>query len=416
LLLAALFLTSARVWTWLLGLQWLIGIGVDYLLAERFHPFWSTMFVAADSLDGAVGASVATFLIRQPAQPRIRQVLGFFAAAGLGAAASALLGALCAVNVLGDANYLHQWQIWWAGNWLGSLAIAPVVLTWAVRWRLPDLSVRTAHRWDLIAISIVLMGMTQWIFSATPGSLTTFLQLPSMLLAILIVAAFRLPPRWSTTLAATAVLLASYHSSQGLGPFTAQPDLFARIGSLQFFLATLLVFTFMLATVLLEKQRTFEQLTTSEERYRQFVTHSSEAVWRVELDEPMPLDCPWMRSCRGSNGMRTSLNAISRTSACTKVQGTLPRISAAGAPTCPGRQSICITSKPRHVGIIQWMACVSRWLRQKVNKSIWPTSAQSSKTANCCGFGGWHATSPSWPISTSVYGLDRSDCGPTRVI
>jgi signal transduction histidine kinase len=292
LLLAALFLTSVRVWTWLLGLQWLIGIGVDYLLAERFHPFWSTMFAAADSLDGVVGASVATFLIRQPAQPRIRQVLGFFAAAGLGAAASALLGALCAVNVLGDANYLHQWQIWWAGNWLGSLAIAPVALTWAVRWRLPELSVRTAHRWDLIAISIVLMGMTQWIFSAAPGSLTTFLQLPSMLLAILVVAAFRLPPRWSTTLAATAVLLASYHSSQGLGPFAAQPDLFARIGSLQFFFAALLVFTFMLATVLLEKQRTFEQLTTSEDRYRQFVTHSSEAVWRVELDEPMPLGLP----------------------------------------------------------------------------------------------------------------------------
>ena len=29
LLLAALFLTSVRVWTWLLGLQWLIGVGVD---------------------------------------------------------------------------------------------------------------------------------------------------------------------------------------------------------------------------------------------------------------------------------------------------------------------------------------------------------------------------------------------------
>src|SRR5262249_8073248 len=120
-------------------------------------------------------------------------------------------------------------------------------------------------------------------------SLTTYLQLPSILLAVLVVAAFRLPPRWSTTLAAVVVLLAAYLSSRELGPFAAEAHLFARIASLQIFLATLLVFTFMLAIVLLEKQRTLDQLTTSEDRYRQFVTHSSEAVWRVELDQPMPM-------------------------------------------------------------------------------------------------------------------------------
>ena len=42
-------------------------------------------------------------------------------------------------------------------------------------------------------------------------------------------------------------------------------------------------------TVLLEKERTFNALTLSEERYRQFVAHSSEAVWRIELAQPMPM-------------------------------------------------------------------------------------------------------------------------------
>jgi signal transduction histidine kinase len=292
LLLVALFLTPPRIWPWLLSLQWVIGVLVDYLLAHQFRLFWSVLFSAANSLDGIVGASLAICLIRQPSQARIRQVIGFFVAAGLGATASALVGALCAVHVLTDANYVHQWQVWWAGNWLGSLAIAPVALTWAVRLRLPELAVHKFRRLDLMVISVVALGMTGWIFSAPPGSLTTFLQLPFMLLALLVVAAFRLPPRWSTTLAAAVVLLAAYLSSHELGPFAAEPNLFARIGSLQIFLAALLVFTFMLATVLLEKQRTFEQLTTSEERYRQFVTHSSEAVWRVELDEPMPMGLP----------------------------------------------------------------------------------------------------------------------------
>jgi signal transduction histidine kinase len=294
LLLVALFLAPPRIWIWLLSLQLCLGVLIDYLLAQQFRLAWSVLFAMANSVDAVVGATLAIRLIQQPAQPRIRQVIAFFAAAALGAAASASIGAFCAIHVLTDGNYLHQWQVWWAGNWMGSLAITPVALTWAVRLRLPDLAVRKVRRLELVVIAAVLMGMTQWIFSASPVSMsvTTFLQLPPILLALLVVAAFRLPPRWSTTLAAAVVLLAADLSSRGLGPFAAEPDLFARIGSLQIFLATLLVFTFMLATVLLEKRRAFEQLNTSEERYRHFVTHSSEAVWRVELEQPMPMGLP----------------------------------------------------------------------------------------------------------------------------
>ncbi len=289
LLLAALFLAPPRTWIWLLSLQVIIGVLVTYLLTQHFRVGWAMMYALADSLDGVVGATLAIGLIREPAQPRVRQVLAFFAAAGLGAAASGLIGALCATHLLTDANYWHQWQLWWAGNWLGSLAIAPVVLTWAIRLRLPNLAVRKFQPLELTLTTLVLMSMTWWIFSAPPVSPTTFLQLPSILLALVVVAAFRLPPRWSTTLAAAVVLLAALLSSFDLGPFGAEPNMFARIGSLQIFLATLLVFTFMLATVLLEKQRALEQLTTSEERYRYFVSHSSEAVWRVELEQPMPM-------------------------------------------------------------------------------------------------------------------------------
>jgi PAS domain-containing protein len=70
---------------------------------------------------------------------------------------------------------------------------------------------------------------------------------------------------------------------------SAEPNLFTRIGGLQLFLVTLVVVTFMLSTVLLEKERTFGALVLSEERYRQFVAHSSEAVWRVELAQPMSM-------------------------------------------------------------------------------------------------------------------------------
>ena len=58
------------------------------------------------------------------------------------------------------------------------------------------------------------------------------------------------------------------------------------------FCASLLVFTHLLSVGLLEKRRTLEHLTLSEQRYRNFVAHSSEAVWRIELTRPMPPDLP----------------------------------------------------------------------------------------------------------------------------
>ncbi len=260
--------------------------------AVDFKTQWSVVFAAANSVDAIVGATIARRFILAAALPRISQVIVFFAAAAIGAGASGVLGAFGAVHVMTDVSYFHQWQLWWTGNWLGSLAVAPVALTWAVRWQSPELAVRRAPLTEILATGAILLGMTVWIFSTPPARVATILQLPFVLLALLVVAAFRLPPRWATVFAAAVVLLAAWFASHGLGPFAADPNPFAGVGSLQLFLAALVVFTFMLATVLLEKSRTVDRLSMSEERYRHFVAQSSEAVWRVELDEPVPLGLP----------------------------------------------------------------------------------------------------------------------------
>ena len=143
--------------------------------------------------------------------------------------------------------------------------------------------------------------MTIWVFSAPPGSVTTILDLPFVLLALVIVAAFRLPPRWSTSFAAVAALIASYFASRGSGPFAGDPNPFVRVGAVQLYLATLVVITFMLAIVLVEMRNTVRLLRTSGERYHNFIEQSSEAVWRIELDVPMAPNLPsseqiaWLR-------------------------------------------------------------------------------------------------------------------------
>jgi signal transduction histidine kinase len=129
---------------------------------------------------------------------------------------------------------------------------------------------------------------TAWIFFAAPGSPTSLLDLPFVLLALLVLVGFRVPPRWAVAISALTILLAATAASRGLGPFAADPSAFGRLMALQTYLATLAVVTFMLTTVLAEKRRVFDELVLSDERYRNFVARSSEAVWRVELDQPMP--------------------------------------------------------------------------------------------------------------------------------
>ncbi len=191
---------------------------------------------------------------------------------------------------LADAPYLREWQLWWAGNWLGSLCIAPVVMGWAVRWHTREHSAPPPPAGELALIGTVLIGMTIWAFSTSQGRAATTLDLPFLLLALVIVAAFRLPPRWCTTLAAAAVLLAAYFASRGLGPFSGDPSPFVRVGAVQLYLATLAVINFMLTIVLLEMRNSVQLLRTSGERYHNFIEQSSEAVWRIELDVPMAPD------------------------------------------------------------------------------------------------------------------------------
>jgi signal transduction histidine kinase len=286
LLFMALWLSPRRNWIWILGLQLSVEFLIDVVRFRHFPWLQYTQYSPANSLDAIVGALIAQRLMSTPQVPRLKHVLQFLAAVALGSASSAMLGAID-WGQPGVAHYLRDWQLWWAGNWLGSLCVAPVVMGWTVRWRVRRFSAPSPPAAELVMFGGALLGMTIWVFSAAPGSLTSILNPPFVLLALMMVAAFRTPPRWCATLAAIAALLASYFASRGLGPFAGDPNPFVRVGAVQLYLATLVTITFMLTVVLLEMRNAMQDLRASGERYQNFVEQSSEAVWRIELDVPM---------------------------------------------------------------------------------------------------------------------------------
>jgi len=292
LLFMALWLSPRRNWIWILAIQLTVELSASAATADHFRLATYLPFAIANSVDGMVGALVASRLIPTPRVPRMRNVLLFIAAVAVGAAASAVVGAFATTRMFGGPDYVREWQIWWAGNWLGSLCIAPIVMGWAVRLRARQHSAPAGPAVEMMLIGFAMLAMASWVFSAPPGGVTTILDMPFVLLALAVIAAFRMPPRWSTGLAAATAILVSYFASHGLGPFAGDPSPFVRVGAVQLYLATLVVINFLLTVVLLEKRNAYQQLRTSDERYRNFIEHSSEAVWRVELSSPMDPHLP----------------------------------------------------------------------------------------------------------------------------
>jgi signal transduction histidine kinase len=289
LLFVALWFSPGRNWPWLLAVQIAVQLGMYFIYADRSNWQWGPWFALANSIDGVVSAILAKRFIVTSSPLAIRNVLLLFASVALGGAVGALVGAYASIHTAPGAHFLRQWQLWWAGTWLGSLFLAPVIICWAVRWRAPQRTSPSPRTLELLLIGAALLAVSYWTFSASQDGGTSILQSPTTLIALVIVVAFRMPPRWATTLTALSVLIVAYFTSRHLGPFVNFSSSFARIGNVQLYLAALIVIDSMLVTVLVEMRDTVQLLGQSDERYRHFVGKSHEAVWQVELTTPMAL-------------------------------------------------------------------------------------------------------------------------------
>jgi integral membrane sensor domain MASE1 len=259
------------------------------------------LFMLANSADAVVGALVARAALWRTSMARVTQILQFLLATATGASVSATLGAGIAVQFYGADSYALQWQIWWVGNWLGSLAVAPCVIYWALAARALHPALCLSTRWEFPLFAAGLGGSIWWLFAAPATDPTSLLRMPAIPLAILLAAAFRLPPRWSSLLALGTVMLAAALGVSGHNPFVA-PDPHAQLLVLQAYLALMVAVTLIVTILVAAMKLALEQISTSEARYRNFIAVSAEAVWRVEIDPPMPpglssQDCmQWLRA------------------------------------------------------------------------------------------------------------------------
>lgn len=221
-MLAALALLNTRQWPFALA-----GALAGNVAADVLHGTSVPLSLAgglANTVESLVAAWVLVRLVGTPvALSKLRDVsVLVFGSAGLSNAVTALAGALVLVSGA-QMTFGTAWFVWWTGDGMGMLTLAPAILTPAnlvtQRARMPRRTVVEAA-----IVFVTLATLAQLVLSHNPDPTSALSPDPYMLIPVLFWAAIRfgLPGATLATLVLCVVTVSN--AAQGVGPFaqTAQ--------------------------------------------------------------------------------------------------------------------------------------------------------------------------------------------------
>ena len=272
LALAALFLFGRRLWP---------GVAIGALLVNGLGsvPFLTACGMAAgNTLEAVAGA----YLLERFAGFRssLRRVGDVVALVGLGAGTSTVLSATIGVaslrlgGVVPASATWQTWRVWWVGDGLGSLVVAPLLLTWV---RNPSARTRSASSLEVTACGVALLSVTVLVFSRR--SSYAYLVFP-----LLGWAAVRFGPRGAARASAALAVVAVIFTTHGLGPF-ARGATTDSLWVLDTFIGVMAITGLVVAAVVAERDRARDELHTAnvglDERVREQTAELREDAERM---------------------------------------------------------------------------------------------------------------------------------------
>ncbi len=274
--LAALLLVGYRAWP-------AIAVGAFAVNALTDEPLATAAGIALGNTLEALGGA---FLLRRVVRfdrrlERLRDVFGLAAcSAVLSTALSATIGvaSLCLGGVVAWDGASSVWLLWWIGDALGALVVAPLLLTWStqpvVRWRGWRLA-------ETVAWFIGLLLVSRIIFAGQLSAMTSRYPVAYAIFPFVIWAAFRFGQRETVTAVFVVSVVAIWGATHDLGPF-ASGSANERLVMLQLFMAVFALTALVMGAVCAERRKAERAVRESEER--------KAAILAVALDAIITMD------------------------------------------------------------------------------------------------------------------------------
>jgi signal transduction histidine kinase len=286
-LFAFLLLYPARFWPALLAFGFLAEMCAHELFAPQIPYTVSGMLYFVKFAAALLGTGLMQLGVRGPISfARLRHVLCFAVAALLSTLACAVAAvALRAGTFAAGPDFWLSVQNWWIGDFLGALIVTPLLLTMGFHGIALTSANGRGGRTATYSAFGVLMFLLGAVFLRRAGPVMTPLDVPYIVYPVLVWIALLGGPRRTALAAGITVAIASLATTRGMGPFESPYQL-------QTFLALCVLPVLLLQAVMSERDAAIDKAHSSDERYRAFIANSSEAIFRTELAEPMPITLP----------------------------------------------------------------------------------------------------------------------------
>jgi len=288
LALAALTLGGYRLWP---------GIAVGAFATNLWSgapPLVAFAVAVGNTSEAVVGAfALRRFPGFDASLARFRDIVALAVLAGMASTViSATIGVASLVlsGRVSPADFGRAWVVWWTGNLLGDLIVAPLLLTWASTWRVAS---RPAALAEAAALGAVLSVSAALVFIQRPEAVVEKpILLPYVLFLPLIWAALRFGVRGAATgmfVVAFAAVLGTY---TGHGIFVCA-DWTDSLFALHAFLVAAALATLLIGSLVCE-------LRESEERQRIAVEAAHLGVWFWNLKTDRLV---WTPACKSMHGI-----------------------------------------------------------------------------------------------------------------
>ncbi len=232
---------------------------------------------AAIAIGNTLEALVCATLLRRVAfdgrLTRLNDVLSLIAAVAMAAVVSATIGvsALGAGRVQPIGSLPALWWIWWFGDVLGGLTVAPPILAWSARDPMPR---RRGAIAEAALMLVLLFIYCTIVFSLPPRTAA----IAHVVYVFLIWGALRLGPPATTTAVVVANAVAVWGTHAGRGPFAgAGPE--QGLVLLQMFMAVAAITGLTLGAVAAQNRSAQQRAEISERRLLMAMGAARIGVW-----------------------------------------------------------------------------------------------------------------------------------------